>query len=120
MQTPDSYIESFPEPTQNILTKIRQTISNEAPQATETISYGIIGYKLKGHVLVYFGGFENHISLYPRTKGVERALTEELKPYSSGKGTIKFDISKPIPYELVRKIVSIRKQETEERYGKSK
>lgn len=99
----DEYIKTFPASTQTILTKIRQTIRQVIPEASEVISYDIPTFKLHNRHVIYFSGWEKHISLYPRPTS-DAALDKELAPYASGKGTIKFPLDKPIPYELVEKI----------------
>jgi uncharacterized protein YdhG (YjbR/CyaY superfamily) len=104
--TVDEYINNFPEDVQKLLQKIRQTIQKAAPQATEAIAYGIPTFKLNGN-LVHFGGYKEHIGFYPAPVGIE-AFKKELASYQSGKGTVKFPVDKPLPLELVTKIVKLR------------
>lgn len=100
----DEYIESFPEEIRGVLTKIRKIIHKVAPQAEDAISYGIPVVKLNGKYLIYFSGWKKHISLYPIPSG-DREFKNEIKPYVAGPGTLKFLLSKPIPYKLIEKIV---------------
>jgi uncharacterized protein YdhG (YjbR/CyaY superfamily) len=102
----DTYIDGFPVEVQKILQKLRQTIHKEAPRATEAISYGIPTFKLHGN-LIHFGGFKNHVSLFPGSEAVE-VFEKELSDYETSKGTIQFPLDKPIPYALVRKITKFR------------
>lgn len=102
----DEYISSFPENIQKILNKVRETIKKAAPKATEAISYGIPTFKLNGN-LVHFGGYKEHIGFYPAPQGINQ-FKNELAKYQSGKGTIKFPISDPIPYNLITKVVKFR------------
>jgi uncharacterized protein YdhG (YjbR/CyaY superfamily) len=102
----DEYISAFPEDVQNLLQQIRKTISDAAPQATETISYAIPTFRLNGN-LVHFAAFKNHIGFYPAPMGLE-AFKDELAPYLAGKGTAQFPIDKPLPLDLIRKIVKFR------------
>ena len=104
--TIDEYISQLPKETQVILQKIRQTIKSAAPMATEAISYGIPTFKLNGN-LVHFGGFKNHIGFFPGSNPVE-FFKEELKDYKTSKGTIQFPLDKPIPHDLIKKIVKLR------------
>jgi uncharacterized protein YdhG (YjbR/CyaY superfamily) len=104
--TVDEYIALFPPEVQQILSRIRAIIRETAPQATESISYKIPAYHLDG-VLVYFAAYKNHVSIYPAPNGVE-ALQEEIAPYLSSKATLKFPLNRPIPYELIRKVVQFR------------
>ena len=107
--TIDEYIAMFPDEIQAILQRLRQTIHKAAPEATEAISYQMPTFKLNGN-LVHFAAFKSHIGFYPVPSGIE-AFREELEPYIKGKGTIQFPLDKPIPYDLVEKIVEFRVKE---------
>src|SRR5467141_4831863 len=113
LRTIDEYIETFPKEVQPILEKVRQTIRKAAPKAVESISYQMPTFKLNGKGLVYFAAFKNHIGFYPIPSGV-KAFEKELLPYKQGKGSVQFPIDKPIPYELVRRIVRFRAKENQE------
>jgi uncharacterized protein YdhG (YjbR/CyaY superfamily) len=108
-ETVDEYIASFPLEKREILKKVRGVVREAAPGAVEKISYGMPSYKLR-HTLVYFAIHTSHLGLYPMPSATG-AFTEELKPYESGKGSIKFPLDKPIPYDLIKRIVSFRVQE---------
>ena len=105
----DEYISGFPENIQNILQNLRRVIHQAAPDAQETISYGMPAFRLDG-ILVYFAAFKDHIGFFPTASGV-RVFAKELAPYDVSKGTIRFPIDKPIPDKLVAKIVKFRVQE---------
>jgi len=92
----DEYIAAFPEDLQEILQKVRTTVRAAAPEAEETISYHIPTFTLKGRYLVYFAGYQKHVSVYPAPIGIAE-FREELATYASGKGTAKFPLDKPIP-----------------------
>jgi len=113
--TVDEYIERFPAKTQNILRKLRQTIKTSAPKAEEMISYGIAGYKYLG-MLIYFAGWENHISVYPAPRQ-HKDFKKELSAYKGGKGTVQFPLGEPIPFDLVKKIIKFRIKENEEKFA---
>jgi len=102
----DSYIACFPEETQMILQKIRETIRKAAPEAKETISYGIPTFTFYGN-LVHFGGYEKHIGFYPGAAGID-SFKDELSAYKGGKGTVQFPLDNSIPYALITKIVKFR------------
>jgi uncharacterized protein YdhG (YjbR/CyaY superfamily) len=104
--TVDEYISSFPEEVQIILEKVRRTIRNALPEAGETISYQIPAMTLDGKRLVYFAAWKHHISLYPIPAGDE-AFEQELAPYRAAKGTARFQFRKPIPYELIERLVAL-------------
>jgi uncharacterized protein YdhG (YjbR/CyaY superfamily) len=107
--TIDEYINTFPEDVQQILEKIRQTIRKAAPEAVETISYQMPTFKLDGAYLVYFAAYKNHIGFYPLPLGNE--ALKALAPYQGAKGAVRFPLDKPIPYDLVKKIVLFRLKE---------
>jgi uncharacterized protein YdhG (YjbR/CyaY superfamily) len=108
-KTIDEYIATFPKNVQSILDEMRQAIRESAPQAEEVISYQIPAFKLNGN-LVYFGAFRNHIGFYPTSSPME-AFKEELSGYAVSKGTVRFPLDKPIPFDLVKKIVKFRVKE---------
>jgi len=110
-KTIDQYIAMQPERNIVPLEKIRQTIRKAAPDAEETISYQMPAFTYHG-ILVYFAGFKNHIGLYALPTG-NTAFQKELEIYKTGKGSIQFPLDKPIPYELIRKIVKFRIKENE-------
>lgn len=108
--TIDAYIAGFPHDVQAILEQIRMTIREAAPDAEETMSYHMPTFTLKGRYLVHFAAYKQHIGLYPAPMGVEE-FREELSVYGAGKGTVKFPLDKPIPFDLIRKIVTFRVKE---------
>src|SRR4051794_22687295 len=114
----DSYIQSFPQPTREILEKVRSTINLAAPDAEEAISYQMPTFKLAGN-LVHFAAFKNHIGFYPAPNGVDH-FKEELAAYKQGKGSIQFPLDQPIPYELIDKIVRYRVDQNKSRVGLKK
>jgi uncharacterized protein YdhG (YjbR/CyaY superfamily) len=116
--TVDDYIQTFPAKVQSRLEKIRKTIQAAAPKAEELISYGIAGYKYMG-MLIYFAGFKNHVSVYPAPRTVE-PFKKELAAYKGGKGTVQFPNDKPIPLDLVKRIVKFRMRANEEKAGTKK
>jgi len=105
----DEYIAGFEGDVRTRLERIRATVRETAPRATEVISYGMPAYKMK-KILVYFAAHKNHIGLYP-TPAVTSVFKEELKPYEAGKGSIKFPNDKPMPYDLIRRIVEFKVRE---------
>ena len=105
----DDYIAGFPESVREILEKLRQVIHEAAPDAQETVSYGMPAFKLK-RILVYFAAWKDHIGLYGVSSAVNQ-FKNDLAPYKQSKGTIKFPLGQPIPYELIKKIVQYRANE---------
>lgn len=107
MDLVDLYIGTFPPEVQERLNNIRQLIKNIAPEAIESISYGMPAYKVKGKPLVYFAGYKNHIGLYATPSGHE-AFKKELSLFKQGKGSVQFPLNKPLPYELIGKIIEFK------------
>ena len=102
----DEYIALFPEETQKILQELRAAIKAAAPGAQEKISYQMPAFTQNG-ILVYFAAWKNHIGFYPTSSGTQ-AFKQELSIYESSKGSVKFPLDKPLPLELISKIVKFR------------
>ena len=112
-KTIDEYIAGFPQEIQKILQKLRATIRKAAPGATETISYQMPTFTLKGN-LVHFAAYKNHIGFYPVPSGIE-AFRTELARYKQGRGSVQFPIGEPLPLDLIAQIVKFRVQENLEK-----
>ena len=115
--TVDGYIRSFPPEVRRILEKIRTTVREVVPGAEEVIRYGIPAFRLDGKNLVFFAAFPHHIGFYPLPSGIA-AFEAELAPYRQGKGSVQFPLDRPVPYELVGKIVLFRVGEIKKNPGK--
>ena len=115
----DEYIGTFPKDVQKILEELRVTIRDAAPEAGEKISYNMPTFTLNGTYLVYFAGWKNHIAFYGAPRG-NPEFKEDLSPYESGAGTLQFPYDKPIPYDLVTRIVRFRAAENRKRTDNKK
>jgi len=104
-ETIDEYIAQCPENTREILQKIRATIKEVAPTATEKIGYGIPTFVLNGKNLLHFAGYEHHIGFYPGSGPIE-VFADKLGGYNTSKGTIQFPLDSPIPYDLIVQITA--------------
>jgi uncharacterized protein YdhG (YjbR/CyaY superfamily) len=111
--TIDEYIAMFPEDVQNLLQKLRMVIKTAAPDAQETINYQMPTFTLQGN-LVHFAAYKGHIGFYPTPTGIEK-FKSELSAYEGAKGSVKFPLDQPIPFELISKIVAFRVNENLER-----
>ena len=109
----DKYIAGFPKDVQEILEKLRATIRKGAPDAEEIINYGIPTFTLKGN-LVHFAAFKKHIGFYPTPAGIEK-FESELSAFQMAKGSVQFPLDKPLPFDLISKIVQFRVKENLER-----
>lgn len=109
VNTIDEYIMGFPAPVQELLQELRAVIQKAAPDARETINYQIPTFVLHGN-LVHFAAFKHHIGFYPTPSGIE-AFEAELSAYEGAKGSVKFPIEKPLPFDLISRIVAYRVKE---------
>jgi uncharacterized protein YdhG (YjbR/CyaY superfamily) len=112
----DDYINSFPDEVHSQLRQIRSVIKEKAPEAFESMSYGMPAYKTQGRVLVYFAGFKNHIGFYATPTGHEE-FRKELSKYKQGKGSVQFPLNQPVPYDLIAQIVEFRVEENKLKSG---
>lgn len=96
----DDYLASLSAEARAVVQQIRETIHAAVPGSQETISYNIPTMTRDGRRYVHFSGWAKHVALYPVPEGDE-ALVAELQPYVSGQGTLKFLLSRPIPYPLI-------------------
>jgi uncharacterized protein YdhG (YjbR/CyaY superfamily) len=106
-ETIDEYLAPLSKEKRAALEKLRKDIKSVAPKVEECISYQVPGFRLGGRLLVSFGAAANHCSFYPGAYPIE-ANKDELKAYSTSKGTIRFPADKPLPSTLVRKLVKSR------------
>ena len=114
----DEYLADVPEPARSTLNKIRAAIRSAVPaEATETISYKMPAFRYKG-VLVWFAAFSDHCSLFP-TAAIVESFKEELKGYSTSKGTIHFPVDSPLPATLVKKMVKARVAQNEKKHHRT-
>ncbi|MHA3685050.1 DUF1801 domain-containing protein [Leucobacter sp. HY1908] len=102
-----AYLAQFPDQTQQRLQTLRGLVRERCPAAAEGMSYGLIGYKLNGHPVIYFGGFKQHIGLYATPAG-QAAFAEEFAPYVQGKGSVQLPLTEPLPIDLITRVISHR------------
>ncbi len=111
----DEYLLTFPEEIHFLLVKLRSIIREKAPEAVESISYGMPAYKTYGKPLVYFAGYKNHIGFYATPSG-HSEFVNELAKYKQGKGSVQFPLKKPVPFDLIGRIVEFRANENRNKY----
>jgi uncharacterized protein YdhG (YjbR/CyaY superfamily) len=117
-KTVDEYFATLTPNAKSILDKMRMAIKRAAPQAREVISYNMPAIKLNG-ILVYYAAHKEHIGFYPTASPIE-VFKNELSAYKYSKGAIQFPIDKPIPLELISKIVKFRVGQDMEKAKKKK
>ena len=114
----DKYLAGVPEEKRVTLEKLRQTIRSVVPDAEEILWYQMPTFKFEGRPLVTFAAFKDHCSLFPMSNAVIKAHAVELKSYVTSKGTVRFTCEKPLPANLVKKIVRARIKENQARAKK--
>lgn len=102
----DEYIAGCALEVQEILTTLRTVIQETAPEATEKISWGMATFSLHGN-LVHFSAQKNHTGFYPAPSAIV-AFQDELSMYHCSKGAVQFPYSKPLPLDLIRRMVQFR------------
>ena len=112
----DDYLAAVPEPARTALEDLRATIREVVPDATETISYQVPTFKYQDRPLVAYGANQSGCTFYVMSTDVFNAYKEQAKGYKSGKGSIRFEPDKPLPADLVQKIVKARISENTGRY----
>jgi len=117
-ETVDQYIAAFPADVKKRMQQLRKTIKAAAPKADELISYQMPGYKYFG-MLVYFAAFKNHIGFYPGAGGILE-FYKKLSSFKSAKGSVQFPHDRPIPYDIISKIVKFRVKQNEEKISLKK
>jgi uncharacterized protein YdhG (YjbR/CyaY superfamily) len=115
-KTVDEYFSTLTANKKDLLQEVRKTIKDAAPQAKELISYNMPAFKLNG-ILVYYAAQKDHVGFYPTSSPIE-VFKNELAPYKWSKGAIQFPIDKPMPFDLISKIVKFRVRADMEKTGK--
>jgi len=116
--TVDEYMADFPADVKKRMQQLRKTIKTAAPKAEEVISYQMPGYKYLG-MLVYFAAYKNHIGFYPGAGGILE-FYKKLSSFKSAKGSVQFPNDRPIPYEVISKVVKFRVKQNEEKLSLKK
>jgi uncharacterized protein YdhG (YjbR/CyaY superfamily) len=107
--TIDEYLTGLPDERRGPMAQIRAAVREGAPEATETIAYGMPAFRSHGRqFMVSFDAYKAHYSLFPASEAVEQACGDELTPYLAGKGTIRFPVDRPLPIELITRIARVR------------
>jgi uncharacterized protein YdhG (YjbR/CyaY superfamily) len=117
IKTVDEYINKYPNDVQKILVEIREIVKKVAPNAVESINYGMPAYKTYSKPLVYFAAYEHHIGFYA-TPTCHEEFAKELSKYKQGKGSVQFPINQTIPFELIRNMTIFKAEENEKKFKK--
>jgi uncharacterized protein YdhG (YjbR/CyaY superfamily) len=109
MEEVDTYFSKVAQPQLAELARIRSLIRQVVPQATEAMSYGMPGFKYKGKYLIAYAPFHHHLSVFPGSEAIE-AAKDILEPFKTSKGTVQFTLEQPLPDEVVKRLVELRRQ----------
>jgi uncharacterized protein YdhG (YjbR/CyaY superfamily) len=104
----DAYIAAAPAPFRASLERTRGLIKAAAPDAVEAFGYGIPGFKYLGRPLVYYGAWKTHCALYGVSPRLIEAISADLPGHDVSKGTIRFTPDRPLPDQLIAKLVAAR------------
>ena len=107
----DGYLAGLSGEQRTVLEELRRTVRAAAPEATEVIAYDMPALRLNGRFLVSYDAYRRHVSLFPASDAVQATLGAEIEPYLAGKGTIRFPAGRPIPLDLVARVVRVRVEE---------
>jgi len=104
----DEYLDRLDEPKRSTLSQLRRDILAVVPDAEECISYAVPGFKVAGKAVAGFAAFKNHLSYLPHSGAVFPELAKELAGYEKSTGALRFPVDKPLPAELVEKLIAVR------------
>jgi uncharacterized protein YdhG (YjbR/CyaY superfamily) len=107
----DRYLAGVDEPKRSTLEALRESILEILPEAAQGISYGVPAFKVNGKAVAGFAASKNHLSYMPHSGSVLATLEDDTAPYETSKGSLKFAVDKPLPKQLVKKLVSARMRE---------
>lgn len=110
----DDYIASQPIENQKVLQELRAIIKEAAPEASEVLNYKVPAFTLvpggKRDQQIMMAGYARFVGFYPFPTTVEK-FSDELKNYKIGKGSVQFPYNKPLPKDLIMRMVKFRKEE---------
>ena len=107
----DNYLASLEGPKRRTLETLRRTILEIIPEAEQCISYGVPAFKLEGKVVAGFAAFKSHLSYLPHSGSVFTELGDVLSQYTTSSGAMRFQVDRPLPKALVKKLIAIRKRQ---------
>lgn len=109
----NEYIKAQPEKTAKALLELKECILNVEPKATELLNYNIPAYALiengKREQQIMIAGYKNHVGFYPHPTTLEK-FELELSEFKRGKGSVQFPLNKPLPKELITRMIKYRKE----------
>lgn len=110
MSVIDEYLEGVAPSQREVLQHIREVIQETVPDADEVIGYGLPTFKYKKKNLIHFAAFKDHLSIFPTVKPMDK-LGKKVEPYRTGKGTLQFTENAPLPDDIIRELIRLRKND---------
>jgi uncharacterized protein YdhG (YjbR/CyaY superfamily) len=107
----DDYLAGLPKDRRKVMQELRGILVAGAPEAEEQISYKMPALRMNDRFFMSYDAFKAHYSVFPSTEAMEKELGDALTPYLSGKGTLRFPAGGPLPADLIRRIVEIRRRD---------
>lgn len=107
-QSIDEYLQTVTDDQRAALERLRATVLAAAPGAQECVSYGLAAFRLAGKALVAIGATKKHCAFYPMSSTTVESFREELRDFDTSKGTVRFQPDRPLPLDLVRRMVLAR------------
>lgn len=107
----DSYLAGLDDPKRTTLEALRRSILEAVPEAEQCISYGMPAFRVEGKTVAGFAAFKDHLSYLPHSGSVLSALGDDVAAYETSKGALRFPVDKPLPGQLVKKLVTTRMRE---------
>lgn len=108
MVTPDQYIDDLSGDQRGEFERVRAEVLKQAPEAELTMSYGMPSFKYKERILLHFGAFKDHVSIFPASDEMISVIGPELEAFRTSKGTLQFTSTNPLPDELLSKVITFR------------
>ncbi|MBP1158103.1 MULTISPECIES: iron chaperone [Rhodococcus] len=105
------YLATLDEPERSLLDGIRVRVLELAPDATEGVSYGMPALRYRDKPLLAVRAAATHLSVFPFSAAVVEAVAPELGGYSLSKGTIRFTADRPLPPQVLTRIIALRREE---------
>jgi uncharacterized protein YdhG (YjbR/CyaY superfamily) len=109
----DDYLAALPEAQRDTLEALRTTIKTAAPEAAESINYGVPYYKYKGKALISFGAAKKHVAVYGMSANFAERYKDDLASFDASAGTVRFTPERPLPADFVKKFIQQRIEEIE-------
>lgn len=113
----DAYLAALPGDQREVLEKLRADVARLAPEAVETISYGMPAFRLRGKFLISFAGWKDHCSIYAIDDALLKKHADAVRGYGRTKGALHFTKDRPLPDALLEDLLDLRAGQIAERGG---